>query len=298
MARWLNRVRQTFLPWGSSVLLHALILLLLPWLLVLSIPPQTQQAVEVELVGLLPGGGSGSAREGKDQQLGPGAGKREAAPPLRKAVVKRPLVAPPQVPVAAKISPPPAAPKEERKEEPKPVETVVTEQQPELVTAEPPIIASNHTPALDGGKPPSAGEGSPETGVAASTEGDGTIGLLGAAGGGTAGLGTRFSAVPGAGGGVGGGFGRGGDWRQLLRQRIENAKHYPAMARRLGMEGTVHVEFQIARDGSIETLNVVKSSGYPLLDEASVQAIKRAAPLPIVPGKIRVPISYRLHNGR
>jgi TonB family protein len=62
------------------------------------------------------------------------------------------------------------------------------------------------------------------------------------------------------------------------------------------MEGTVHVEFRIARDGSVEGVKVAKSSGYPLLDEASVQAIKRAAPLPIVPGKIRVPISYLLHN--
>ncbi len=60
------------------------------------------------------------------------------------------------------------------------------------------------------------------------------------------------------------------------------------------MEGTVEVEFQIARDGSAEEVKVAKSSGFALLDEASIEAIKQAAPLPIVPGRIRIPISYRL----
>jgi len=259
MAGWTNRLSRIFLPWGSSVLLHALILLLLPWLVVISISPQAQQAVEVELVGLLPGGGGGAPRS------------QEAPGP------------PPHTSVSAKASPPSVVP-EKNKKEPKPVETVISPEQQETVAA------------VDETEQPTTGSETAETTVAAPTEEVKAKG--GSAGAGAGGMGTWLSAVPGPGGGVSAGFGRGGiDWRQLLRQRIERAKRYPALARRLGMEGTVHVEFRIARDGSVEGVKVAKSSGYPLLDEASVQAIKRAVPLPIVPGKIRVPISYLLHKG-
>ncbi len=261
MAGWSNRLSRIFLPWGSSVLLHALILLLLPWLVVISISPQAQQAVEVELVGLLPGGGGWAPRS----QEAPG-------PPS------------PHTPVSAKASPPSVVPKKNKKE-PRPVETVISPEQQETVAA------------VDETEQPTTGSETAETTVAAPTEEVKAKG--GSAGAGAGGMGTWLSAVPGPGGGVSAGFGRGGiDWRQLLRQRIERAKRYPALARRLGMEGTVHVEFRIARDGSVEGIKVAKSSGYPLLDEASVQAIKRAVPLPIVPGKIRVPISYLLHKGR
>lgn len=260
MAGWTNRLSRIFLPWGSSVLLHALILLLLPWLVVISISPQAQQAVEVELVGLLPGGGGGAPRS----QEAPG-------PP------------PPHTPVSAKASPPSVVPKKNKKE-PKPVETVISPEQQKTVAA------------VDETEQPTTGSETSETTVAALTEEVKAKG--GSAGVGAGGMGTWLSAVPGPGGGVSAGFGRGGiDWRQLLRQRIERAKRYPALARRLGMEGTVHVEFRIARDGSVEGVKVAKSSGYPVLDEASVQAIKRAVPLPIVPGKIRVPISYLLRKG-
>ena len=259
MAGWTNRLSRIFLPWGSSVLLHALILLLLPWLVVISISPQAHQAVEVELVGLLPGGGGGAPRS------------QEAPGP------------PPQTPVSAKASPPSVVPKKNKKE-PKPVETVISPEQQETVAA------------VDETEQPTTGSEPSETTVAAPNEEVKAKG--GSAGAGAGGMGTWLSAVPGPGGGVSAGFGRGGiDWRQLLRQRIERAKRYPALARRLGMEGTVHVEFRIARDGSVEGVKVAKSSGYPVLDEASVQAIKRAVPLPIVPGKIRVPISYLLHKG-
>jgi TonB family protein len=45
-------------------------------------------------------------------------------------------------------------------------------------------------------------------------------------------------------------------------------------------------------------VTVVKSSGFPVLDQASVETIKRAAPFPPIRGTIRVPISYRLRDAR
>lgn len=87
-------------------------------------------------------------------------------------------------------------------------------------------------------------------------------------------------------------------WFHLLRQRIERAKRYPAQARRGGMEGTAEVQFRIARDGSVQGVTIVKSSGFAVLDRASVETIKRAAPFPVISGAIRIPISYRLRDTR
>ncbi|MFQ5804409.1 MAG: energy transducer TonB [Candidatus Methylomirabilales bacterium] len=90
--------------------------------------------------------------------------------------------------------------------------------------------------------------------------------------------------------------GSGTAWFQLLRQRIERAKRYPAQARRWGMEGTAEVQFRIAGDGSAKGVTIVKSSGFAILDRASVETIKRAAPFPVISGAIRIPISYRLRD--
>lgn len=92
--------------------------------------------------------------------------------------------------------------------------------------------------------------------------------------------------------------GSGTAWFQLLRQRIERAKRYPAQARRWGMEGTAEVQFRIAGDGGVQGVTIVKSSGSAILDRASVETIKRAAPFPVISGAIRIPISYRLRDTR
>ncbi|HEY4719314.1 MAG TPA: energy transducer TonB, partial [Candidatus Methylomirabilis sp.] len=128
----------------------------------------------------------------------------------------------------------------------------------------------------------------------------GGVGTGAAEHGGVVGAGAGFGSTDGAGGGPGrgSGSGRGGiGWRQLLRDRIERAKQYPPEARRQGMEGTTEVEFQIAKDGSVKEVMVVRSSGFPILDHASMETIKGAAPLPVIPGTIRIAISYRLRSG-
>jgi periplasmic protein TonB len=86
------------------------------------------------------------------------------------------------------------------------------------------------------------------------------------------------------------------DLLRAIRQKIEreHAKVYPEAAHRKGIEGTVEVRFRIAGDGSAEAVEVVRSSGFPLLDELSVQTIRRAAPYPLVVGWIRSPLVYRL----
>ncbi|MDE2598585.1 MAG: energy transducer TonB [Rhodocyclaceae bacterium] len=50
---------------------------------------------------------------------------------------------------------------------------------------------------------------------------------------------------------------------------------YPSMSRRLGEEGRVEVEVQVQPDGSAGKVSLKRSSGYPRLDDAALEAIKR-----------------------
>ncbi|MEJ5348366.1 MAG: energy transducer TonB [Desulfosoma sp.] len=68
-----------------------------------------------------------------------------------------------------------------------------------------------------------------------------------------------------------------------VRQRIDRYKNYPYAARRRHVEGRVTVRFVIRPDGTIEGLELVKSSSSNLLDEAAVKAVRDAAPFPGFP---------------
>ncbi len=122
------------------------------------------------------------------------------------------------------------------------------------------------------------GNGSGKTGKGAS----------GQAGGGGTGLASRGgSGGPGSGDGV-------ADILRSIRRQIEQNKIYPDAARREGIQGTVELRFRIAADGSVEAVEILRSSGFGILDEASQQTIRRAGPYPLIRGWIRLPLSYRL----
>lgn len=87
---------------------------------------------------------------------------------------------------------------------------------------------------------------------------------------------------------------------ETLRDRIEELKRYPPMARMNNWQGKVVLKFVVREDGTVENLEVVQSSGHAVLDEAAMETIRRASPLPLkhALGKPRVtfqfPISYTL----
>ncbi len=80
----------------------------------------------------------------------------------------------------------------------------------------------------------------------------------------------------------------------VIQARIQRALFYPRKARRRGIEGTVHVRFDIQRDGRVDRLAVQRSSGHAMLDRASVKTIERAQPFPFVAGALEVPVVFRL----
>jgi protein TonB len=81
---------------------------------------------------------------------------------------------------------------------------------------------------------------------------------------------------------------------QRLHSALEKAKTYPRLARERGIEGSVLVRFKVLPSGDVETVNIVRSSGVEILDEASVRTVYRAAPMPYVSGWVEVPMNYVL----
>jgi len=272
MRAWVGQTGERALPWASSLLLHAALLLVIyRGVTIPRLPPPGEEAVEVRLIGVLPGGGKG-----------PGT-PRPSVSPVRPAS-RSSGVGVPSSDRAREGSVEPAV----ARRGPSGGEGTATplrDVPPRVDTSASVPKASPHESALPSGE---AGKAGNLEGTAADTGAPGESLTVAA---GIGGGGSGSSGVGGAGSGGGG-----GDWRGLLRGRIERAKQYPPEARRQGMEGTTEVQFQIAGDGSVADVTVVKSSGFALLDQASVQTIRRAAPLPFIPGVIRLSVSYRLRD--
>ena len=55
---------------------------------------------------------------------------------------------------------------------------------------------------------------------------------------------------------------------------------------------TVHL--LVESGGAPADLEVVRSSGYPELDQASLETFRRAGPYPAIHGRLRTPCAYRL----
>ena len=82
-------------------------------------------------------------------------------------------------------------------------------------------------------------------------------------------------------------------WTEI-QTAIERTKSYPRLARERGIEGEVRLRFRLDSSGNVEAVEIVRSSGYEILDIASIRAVYRAAPMPSVRGWIEVPIAYVL----
>lgn len=78
------------------------------------------------------------------------------------------------------------------------------------------------------------------------------------------------------------------------------APAYPLAARRLGLEGEVLLRAEILPDGRCGELEIARSSGHALLDEAALAAVKRWRFLPArrgeepVAARVEIPIRFRL----
>ncbi|MBK9519608.1 MAG: TonB family protein [Anaeromyxobacter sp.] len=81
-----------------------------------------------------------------------------------------------------------------------------------------------------------------------------------------------------------------------VRAGIARTLVYPPEARRRQWQGRTVLAFTLYADGTVSDLVVRESSGFPSLDAAAVEAIRRAAPFdpPGVDVFVVVPVSFRL----
>ncbi len=83
-----------------------------------------------------------------------------------------------------------------------------------------------------------------------------------------------------------------------IRRRVQGALQYPPILRRRGIEGEAIVGFEIGADRSARGIRTEQSSGHPLLDRAAERAVRNAAPLPHVYGRVEVPVRFELDPRR
>ncbi|MDI6753028.1 MAG: energy transducer TonB [Thermodesulfobacteriota bacterium] len=81
--------------------------------------------------------------------------------------------------------------------------------------------------------------------------------------------------------------------KQIIR-KIEAAKRYPKVARKMGIEGKAVVRFKLQPQGQVEAIEIVESSGSEILDRASLQTVRDAAPFPYKEGWLKVGIVFKI----
>jgi TonB family protein len=84
-----------------------------------------------------------------------------------------------------------------------------------------------------------------------------------------------------------------GQWA-LISAALEQAKVYPRLARERGIQGVVRVRFKLKPSGDVDRVEIAKSSGYDVLDAASIKTVYRASPMPYVNGWLELPMAYVL----
>ncbi len=94
--------------------------------------------------------------------------------------------------------------------------------------------------------------------------------------------------------------GLGDDYLEKIRRWLSRYQKMPEEAAQKKQYGTAVVSITLDRAGNVLDAQIEKSSGYPLLDAATLQMVHDASPLPKVPEtfknnelEIAVPANYR-----
>jgi periplasmic protein TonB len=88
-------------------------------------------------------------------------------------------------------------------------------------------------------------------------------------------------------------------WKHQVSNLIERHKRYPEAAQARNQHGTVELEFSLDRQGRVVASRIAKSSGSSVLDEATLDLVRRAQPFPppppgMVDVNLNVPVRYNL----
>ncbi|MBT2245920.1 TonB family protein [Sphingobium sp. BHU LFT2] len=90
------------------------------------------------------------------------------------------------------------------------------------------------------------------------------------------------------------------NWEGLVLSHLERFRRYPARARAARQQGVTTIRFTMNRTGMVLSSVIVKKSGSFDLDQAALDTLKRAQPLPAIPAdrpdvvELTVPVEYNL----
>jgi protein TonB len=263
---------------AASLLLHLAVLFGVLMFLPRAEPIPENQVVPV--VEVLKESGAEGAQAG-----GETAGAQEAAAAAPQEATPTPVTKP--------MTPPKPKPKPVAKPKPAPTHIPVP-----TAIAEAPVAPLPPPPQLP---EPIVVAQAPQVPVVASTGAPGGSASVGSAGGNGAGAGMGQGSQGSGAGAYGDGRGPGDDYLNRVRRWLAKYKKYPPEALRQKQEGIVMVAFTLARDGTVLAVEVERSSGFPLIDQAVHDMLHRASPVPPVPGhytgerlSIAIPVRFSL----
>lgn len=89
-------------------------------------------------------------------------------------------------------------------------------------------------------------------------------------------------------------------WMQAVKRHLKqlqaSGQFYPLAAIAAEQQGDVEVLFVLDESGKVVAARVEQSSGYPLLDEAALRAVRSLTSLPAdAPRQVVLPVRFRLH---
>ena len=88
-----------------------------------------------------------------------------------------------------------------------------------------------------------------------------------------------------------------GGWIKAVGAWLATHKSYPEEARRRGEEGRLAVRFTVDRSGHVGAVDVVRSSGSAILDEAARTLLSNAVlpPLPAAMTQSSITVTVQIH---
>jgi protein TonB len=77
-------------------------------------------------------------------------------------------------------------------------------------------------------------------------------------------------------------------YNRWLKVKVESTLRYPELAALSGLQGVLYIRFDIMKDGSLGALELLKSSGYKILDDEALRSIRASAPFQPLPDEWRM----------
>jgi protein TonB len=74
-----------------------------------------------------------------------------------------------------------------------------------------------------------------------------------------------------------------------IKRKIELVWQYPYEAAVAGIQGELTLDFVIARSGTVNSIELVRSSGSKILDDEAIRSIRKAAPFDPIPAQYKIP---------